>query len=280
MTEPLLLCSDLDRTLLPNGTQQESPQARELLARIANRPEVVLVFVTGRDRSLVERAISCYQLPPPQFVISDVGSNIYDLRSGQWQLWQQWQDVIAPDWQGLSFIDISRMLSGIGALCQQEQSRQQHHKLSFYYPIGRDTTKMQQEISARLEKRQIRANLIWSADESANIGLLDILPRSASKLHALRYLREALDIPVSSTLFCGDSGNDLVVLASEIPSVLVANATDEVVAEAEAAVIAAGNQQTLYRARGNFLGMNGNYSAGIIEGLCHFHPRFLPMVSE
>jgi hypothetical protein len=27
-----------------------------------------------------------------------------------------------------------------------------------------------------------------------------------------------------------------------------------------------------YLAQGRFLGMNGNYSAGIVEGVAHYHP--------
>ncbi|MDH5258324.1 MAG: haloacid dehalogenase, partial [Gammaproteobacteria bacterium] len=52
----LLLCTDLDRTLLPNGRQPESEQARKLFGRLASRPEVTLVYVTGRDPVLVEDA--------------------------------------------------------------------------------------------------------------------------------------------------------------------------------------------------------------------------------
>ncbi|HDO34182.1 MAG TPA: haloacid dehalogenase, partial [Chromatiales bacterium] len=38
----LLLCSDLDRTLIPNGPQAESPRARALLCELARRPEITL----------------------------------------------------------------------------------------------------------------------------------------------------------------------------------------------------------------------------------------------
>ena len=57
MSTRLLLCSDLDRTLLPNGQQPESPGARERFTRFVPRPEVNLVYVTGRHRQLVEQAI-------------------------------------------------------------------------------------------------------------------------------------------------------------------------------------------------------------------------------
>jgi hypothetical protein len=73
-------------------------------------------------------------------------------------------------------------------------------------------------------------------------------------------------------MFAGDSGNDLPVLASNIPSVLVANATGEVREDAVARARNAGNGEFLYLAKGGFLGMNGNYSAGILEGVFHFQP--------
>ena len=62
MSARLLLCTDLDRTLLPNGEQPESPQARTLFARLAARPGVTLVYVTGRHRALVQAALDEYLL--------------------------------------------------------------------------------------------------------------------------------------------------------------------------------------------------------------------------
>ena len=70
-----------------------------------------------------------------------------------------------------------------------------------------------------------------------------------------------------NTVFAGDSGNDLDVLSSPIHAVLVANAGDDVRAAARSAP-----QSSLYMARGGYLGMNGNYSAGILEGLAHYLP--------
>ena len=39
---PLLLCTDLDRTLIPNGREPESPEARPWFRRLAAEPEVAL----------------------------------------------------------------------------------------------------------------------------------------------------------------------------------------------------------------------------------------------
>jgi hypothetical protein len=62
------------------------------------------------------------------------------------------------------------------------------------------------------------------------------------------------------------------VLASAVPAVLVANATAAVRDEALRRSAEAGLADRLYLARGGFGGMNGNYSAGILEGIAHYHP--------
>ena len=84
MTQRLLLCTDMDRTLLPNGRQPESPQARRLFQRLVGRESVVLAYVTGRHRALVEKAIDEYGIPVPDYVIGDVGTTIYEVREGGW----------------------------------------------------------------------------------------------------------------------------------------------------------------------------------------------------
>ena len=78
---------------------------------------------------------------------------------------------------------------------------------------------------------------------------------------------------LDDTVFAGDSGNDLPVLASEIPAVLVANASAEVRREALAQAATRGHTNALYIAQGNFMGMNGNYTAGVLEGVVHYQPE-------
>ena len=48
MNGSILICTDLDRTLLPNGNQPESPDARRRFACFAAREEVRLAYVTVR----------------------------------------------------------------------------------------------------------------------------------------------------------------------------------------------------------------------------------------
>jgi hypothetical protein len=74
-------------------------------------------------------------------------------------------------------------------------------------------------------------------------------------------------------VYAGDSGNDMAVLVSDIRAVLVQNASDSVRREARQKSGQNGNRERLYLSRGGFLGMNGNYAAGVLEGLAHFFPE-------
>ncbi len=266
----LLLCTDLDRTLLPNGTQPESPCARQYFTRLSERSDIMLVYVTGRHKLLIQQAIKCYCLPQPDMVISDVGTKIYDLRGGGWTTWQDWEEEITADWAGNSHADLRELFQDIKALSLQEREKQNTHKLSYYVSLYEDSDELIAEMNARLTQQGINASLIWSVDEPAAIGLLDVLPRGATKVHAIEFIRERLRFALQDTVFAGDSGNDLPVLTSRLPAVLVLNAAETVRTAARVEAERSGNLDAIYFARGGFLGMNGNYSAGILEGVAHY----------
>ncbi|UCB55731.1 MAG: HAD-IIB family hydrolase [Thiotrichales bacterium] len=280
MPVKLLLCTDLDRTLLPNGPEPESAEARDRFSQLATEAGVVLVYVTGRDQALVMDAIEEYQLPQPDFVIADVGSTIYQIKQAEWHGWDNWEQEIAGDWQGRSHDEVHALFAELPSLTLQEQAKQKRYKLSYYVPLEADHQTLMSNMHTVLLDHHISANLIWSIDELADTGLLDVLPASASKRHAIEYLMQQLDFGLSNTIFAGDSGNDMAVLTSPIRSVLVANASDEVRHEARQMVLHMGQNETLYFASGGFLEMNGNYSAGILEGVVHFMPEVQQVLEQ
>jgi sucrose-6F-phosphate phosphohydrolase len=280
MPNDLLICTDLDRTLIPNGPQPESTGARRYFAQLVARPEVTLVYVSGRHRALVEEAIVAYRLPVPDFVIGDVGTTIY--RVGREQVWEHlssWEDEIALDWHGLTHGGLLSLLKEFRMLRLQERSKQNRLKLSFYLPLHQDIDALSAAISERLDGAGVNARLVWSVDDIADIGLLDVLPRRASKRHAIEALMQELGFEPQNTVFCGDSGNDMEVLISPIPAVLVANSRDDVIALARELASEAGAGDRLYVAAGGFMGMNGNYSAGMLEGIAHYHPHVTAWLS-
>jgi sucrose-6F-phosphate phosphohydrolase len=275
MTKRLFLCTDLDRTLLPNGSAPESVNARRLFKSFTARNDVILAYVTGRHLELLEEAVESYQVPFPDYAITDVGSKIHFHRNESWILQKDWINKIAEDWRGKTAFDLIPLFEDLEELTLQEPERQSDYKLSYFLARSLTEERLFSELESRLADEGIRANLTRSVDEVEGIGLLDILPRSAGKLGAIDFLRKSKGFAISETLFCGDSGNDLSVLTSPIPSVLVANASQEVRDQATEILRNKSYRDTLYLARGGLLGMNGNYSAGIIEGIVHYHKEML-----
>ena len=106
MSEDVIICTDLDRTLMPNGNQVESTQARPRLRQLVTNENIFLAYVSGRHKALVLDAIKEYNLPIPDYVIGDVGTTIYETKSNNWSLWQAWQDEIASDWDNYTGEDI------------------------------------------------------------------------------------------------------------------------------------------------------------------------------
>ncbi len=276
MIDRLLVCTDLDRTLIPNGPQPESTGAREHFAALAARSEVTLAYVSGRHRELVEAAIDEYRLPLPDFVLGDVGTSIYHLGPERdWQRQTQWEDEIAADWNGHERAELQQCLEHLPQLRLQEESKQNRFKLSYYLPPQADSEALSAQIEESLAPLGVSLRLVFSIDETADTGLLDVLPQRASKYHAIEALMREQGFSHEDTVFCGDSGNDLEVLASPLPAVLVANAAAEVRNEARRLSDEAGVGERLYLARGDFMGMNGNYSAGMLEGIAHYYPETL-----
>lgn len=273
----ILLCSDLDRTLIPNGREEESEKARPLLRYLARQPGFRLVYVTGRDEKLIADAIADYDLPMPDYAIGDVGTSIYGVSGSpenpEFSPRHDWQEQISRDWQGLRHDDLAELFTDLNELRPQEPEKQNSYKVSYYVDVDADRKALSETMRRRLEKKNIRASIITSVDEQAGVGLVDILPERATKVHAIRFLIEEFGIPESRVVFSGDSGNDLPALTSGLQAVLVKNAAEDVRGEARATVSEKGIESKLYLARGGFLEMNGNYAAGVLEGLVHFLPE-------
>ncbi len=262
--------TDLDRTLLPNGTLPESNFARQLFKELINEFCPIITYVTGRNLSLAQEAMNQYEIPVPDYLITDVGTTIYQYIDGMFLKNKVWQEQINRFWQKEK---ISKTRIEEGPLLQlQEPDKQTPFKVSYY--VDPDYILQGREyISACLNENNCKSVIVTSIDETNKTGFLDILPCNATKLDAVRFVIAKEALQMGKVIYCGDSGNDMSVLTSEIPSVLVANATNQV--RSEALQLSSKNKNSaklLYLAKGGYA-MNGNYCAGIMEGVAHFIPQ-------
>ena len=83
--QKILICSDLDRTLIPNGFQKESAYARPVFRQLVEHSYIYLAYVSGRDRKLILDAIEEFYLPMPDYAIGDVGTTLYRVLNRNWQ---------------------------------------------------------------------------------------------------------------------------------------------------------------------------------------------------
>ena len=181
---------------------------------------------------LVERALEETGLPEPSLLLGDVGSSIYQRADGRCVPVGDYWTHIGPNWRGGLGADILALLRDIAHLRPQEPAKQAPFKASFYAAPGTDAKATIAEAKARLDGQALRSSLIWSEDADGRTGLLDVLPARADIRQAILFLRDWLNAPPAQTLFAGDSGNDLAVLGTEIPSVLVGNAEPSIRAAA------------------------------------------------
>ncbi|MEO0353719.1 MAG: HAD family hydrolase, partial [Cyanobacteria bacterium P01_A01_bin.3] len=240
-----------------------------------NRPDVSLAYVTGRDLDSIQQAISNYDLPAPNYAIADVGASIFTHSDGEWTRLEEWDRQSANYCSKDRWSELDGLFDDLDCLELQEPAKQGLYKLSYYVPGEVNSTTLMVKLKTRLKWEEVQAKVIWSTDEHQKLGLVDILPANADKRLALEFLIDRYKFNRDRTLFAGVSANDTAVMASAIPAVLVANAGAEVKQLAYRRARESRNLETLYIARGGQLGMNGNYSAGIIEGVAYFFPEAL-----
>ena len=262
-----ILATDLDRTLLPNGSWPADPGAIELFNELTEKHGVLVVYVTGRNLDLSERAIRDYGIRNPDILIGDVGTSIRKFENGAWTDHEGWSahvEKTSPAWNAAAVRDA---VSGIDGLTEQEPEHCGPFKQSYYV----DHDRRNAVLAAVDERAKGRFDevIVYSFDSQTGNGLLDFLPDSATKQTALEYIAEELQTPKSEVVFCGDSGNDVFPLTAGFSGVLVRNADEQLVASVKAAV-AADPALKVYFAKGGFRGLNGYYTSGVIEGAYHY----------
>lgn len=265
-SSPKLLATDLDGTLIPLEGDAEHPRSLEELPRELEAEGIDLAFVTGRHLGLVREAMADHDLPRPAWIICDVGTSVYSPGSDDaWDLNGSYQDHLAGLVEGWDVGRTEGLLGDVTGLRKQEPEKQGRFKLSYYCDAGR-LEELVGTIEPRLDSHGAPYRVIASVDPFTDDGLIDLLPEGVSKSYALDWLVRHCGLRKGEVVFAGDSGNDLAALTAGYHSIVVANAADDVVRQAEAAHREAGWDGRLYLAE-------GTATSGVLEGLRHFLGR-------
>jgi len=259
-----VIATDLDRTLLPNGNQ-EYDGSMNLFSGIVERKGLGLVYVTGRNLEEINDAVREYGIPPADYLVAEVGTRVYCGGGGDYEEDTDWIDAVNSATKNWDVGLFQEELKAVEGLRLQEDFRQNRFKLSYYIDEPGNSDDIVKNVSETIAAICSDAEIIYSIDETKNLGLLDVLPKYATKTNALEYVREKMGAAKEDIIYCGDSGNDILPLTFGYKSILVRNAIDEV----KKAVKEKGIAEKLYIAQGGEK-LNGYYVSGIIEGLVHF----------
>lgn len=262
-----ILATDLDRTLLPNGSWPADDGAIERFNALTTEHGVTVVYVSGRNLRLAEEAIETYGVRHPHFLIGDVGTTIRRHNGEGWTFDDDWIKHVrraSPRWDDQA---LKAKLADLGGMRLQEAEHLNQFKLSWYVDHGQKD-RVLKEVDERVKGRFDEV-IVYSFDSQTGDGLLDFLPSSATKQTALEFVCEELGTHKEQAVFCGDSGNDIFPLTAGFSGVLVRNADEQLVASVKEAM-EKDPKLRVYFARGNFMGLSGYYTSGVIEGAYHY----------
>lgn len=250
-----LLASDLDGTLIPPVDCAEAAsyleRTRTWLTTWQGAGGIV-AYVSGRYYGLARRAVTDDGLPPPDWWVCNVGTEIY---AGDGTFDRGWYERLGTP---LAMDALWANLPALPGLVEQESEKQGPHKLSYY--ADRPLEPAERE-AVRRAARAVREDLILihSVEEETGRALIDLIPGTAGKAAAVLYLMERMGIDPSTTAFAGDSGNDLDALVSGVGGILVGNASEAVRSELDAWVAR--------RPQARLVTPSGFYGDGVREGL-------------
>jgi len=262
-----ILATDLDRTLLPNGSWPADLGAITLFNELTERHDVLVVYVTGRNLDLAEKAIKEYGIRYPHVLIGDVGTSIRKYEQGGWKADSGWDAHVkqtSPRWDADA---VRSAVVGVDGLTEQEREHCSPFKQSYY--VDHDKNEAVLKMVDELVKGKFDEVIVYSFDSQTGKGLLDFLPQCATKQTALEYVADKFQLNKADVVFCGDSGNDVFPLTAGFSGVLVRNADNQLVANVKQAADA-NPELKVFFAKGGFKGLNGYYTSGVIEGAYHY----------
>ncbi len=258
-----ILATDLDGTLIPVEGCEQNQNDLTVLTQSLLHSRVPLIFVTGRHLHSIVKAIASFRLPIPDWIVGDVGSSIYRRSAeGGWELVEGYSRHLQASVGDMSLEAVRNAFESFGDLTLQAAEKQGQFKLSYYCP--RDTLALvAQRLQVRLDELGAPYAVTNSLDPFTTHGLIDILPRAASKGAALEWWAEHTRVEVEKIVFAGDSGNDLAAMTAGFRSIIVANADPELTRAVRVAHAAAGWKDRLFVAE-------SQATSGVLEGCRRF----------
>ena len=238
-----LLSFDIDNTLIDFHTFKSN--FRKVWKNYKGHTDVLLTFNTGRLIDDVLDLIEKKVLPEPDYIISGVGTHIYNYKKQEVE--KEFNDVLDEGW---NLEAVERIINNTNHPVSEQPSKFQHsYKRSYFFYDASQT--LLSSITNEFSEEGMEVNVVYSGNK-----YLDILPKFANKGNALQWLLKQLDVKANQVLVAGDSGNDAAMFdLPNVNGIVVANAHEELY------------NYTKYK---NVYHSEKEKGDGIIEGLIYF----------
>ncbi|MFD0836982.1 HAD-IIB family hydrolase [Mariniflexile aquimaris] len=238
-----LLSFDIDNTLIDFNTLKSN--FTKIWKKYSADTDVLLTYNTGRliddTLNLIKKGV----LPEPNYIISGVGTHIYDYNNKQ--VLKEFNDVLDDGWDLQAVENVIQNIKH--PISEQPRKYQHSYKRSYFFYDA--TPELITSIEQGFVEANMHINVVYSGEK-----FLDILPKWANKGNALQWLLKKLDLDASNVLVAGDSGNDAAMFGiKDIKGIVVANTHEELYKFTK--------HRQVYHSEGIF-------GDGIVEGLIYY----------
>ena len=216
--QPLLLAADIDGTLL--GDEQGAEELKALSSYCFS--SFYLALVTGRSLPSILNLLQEDRLPQPDFICSDVGTELLVCADPKNVLGQKYTAQVSPAWD---LETIYALGVGEGVWRQDFPEGQPRFQAGFYWN-GQEQTLA--ALSSRLA--QIQDYYILPSYQR----YIDVLPLPLGKGKVVQFLQQELGLDPTRVVVAGDAGNDRQMFETTFKGILPSNARPELQAFARA----------------------------------------------
>jgi sucrose-6F-phosphate phosphohydrolase len=217
-----LFSSDLDGTLL--GDREAARQFKLHWQNLDPGTRPLLCYNTGRLIDDVKQLIQSGQLPEPDYIISGVGTHIYDYTNHT--VLKEFFEILEEGWDSQR---VEETMMNLPLPVEKQPAHYQNAYKSSWF-LSDASEEDIQLLTEALEEAGLDTHVVYSSGRH-----LDILPKWANKANALRWLLRQLGIPVDTAVVAGDSGNDNAMFSLKgIHGIVVGNAQPELLKYTEA----------------------------------------------
>jgi len=242
-TTPIRLFSaDLDGTLLGNPESSQRFKTAWTSLKPEGRP--LLIYNSGRLVDDLRRFVDNGTLPPADYYVGGVGTQVFDVREGR--MLNELEAHLADDWDLARVKEITGRFPGV-----RPQPDEFQHSFKSSWFLNQAKPEAIRELKRQLAEANVKVKVVYSSGRD-----LDVLPWNATKGGALRWLCERLNLPLDSVLVAGDTSNDASMFRLPgVRGIIVENALPELY-EATVDVPTFSSRQIL--------------ADGVLDGLCYY----------